>query len=136
MELPIYPLYFFGTGLFLYILLVIRRKLLNPEKSLLNSALSIALYPIRGFGLGPYRHGGIFLSLGSSFHSLLSSTTLSCTNVSLQCHSLLYSTHSFHSSILLDPITSHFTLHFTSLRTHRLHSSRYIKSSREENETK
>ena len=57
-----FPVYFAGSALFLYIVLVIRRSILNPEKSLINSALSIALTPIRALGIGPYKYKGIISS--------------------------------------------------------------------------
>lgn len=42
-----------------FIIAVLIRTMSNPEKSLLNSAISIILGPIRFFRLGPYRTGDI-----------------------------------------------------------------------------
>ena len=60
MSFPLFPAYFAGSALILYVVLVVWRSMLHPEKSLLNSALSIALTPIRALGIGPYKHKGYY----------------------------------------------------------------------------
>ena len=57
LDFIFYWLSFTAVIVSVYLFLVIRRTMMNPEKSLLNSALSIALTPVRYFKLGPYKYG-------------------------------------------------------------------------------
>ena len=51
----------FWIILVIFLLRVLKRSIENPEKSLLNSAISILLEPIRFFKLGPFKDGDISL---------------------------------------------------------------------------